>query len=163
MKTETEQLKENRDQQYAQQRMNEVFEYLEELSGKCLERLKWKMRATLWEMGVIVFHFALILALAILEIQGYVTHEFTNTLVDLSFMVFLVVAVRDWHHHSRYVEADGEFRGCLKTLQKLGMLETKHRGGNEKKKVKKESLAKRLKETWERLGIKKKKGQEAYA
>lgn len=156
--SEMQKLKEEADKQYALQRMEEVGKYLDELSAECLERLKWSLRCDVLEMVAFISYWVILITGILMDAPEWVADLST----DLMFIVLIVAVGRSWGASARWREKEGEWKGAVTVLRKLGMLKD-YDGGNSRKRVKKFDLKKLVAETWEKIGLKQKKGSEAYA
>lgn len=158
METEMQQLKRNTEIQKAKETRDEIVEYIRALDAEIIDRLRWHERARNLELTVLLTHFGVIFALAFSDVS-YAQYSW---IPDLSFIVFIVVALRSSVIHTQAIGAMREQAGVIKTLQIIGMIPKDEDPRTKRKvKVKRWSPFARYKEFWER--ITEKKTQETYA
>lgn len=156
--TESERLEMNTAMEYAKQRTEEFQKFFTGLIENANDKMYWKWRADVLELTVLAVHMGVILILAITTDYG----DWAQEIIDWSFLLFVVVAIRSWWHHSRWCRAEGELEGAIRTLEMLDMAKFERDDSDDEKrksKAKAKSPFKRFKEFWERIG----KSKEAYA
>lgn len=148
--TETEQLKKNRDQQFVNERMQELGKYIDALFVT-LNKEYALMRSSHNMEGVILLTYFISVFSDAFN-GGDISHW--------AFLLWVVVIMRNGLFiQSKMVRADAEIDGCFRTLKILGMMsdDDNHRRHKKAKKMMRETWAQR----WER--IKSKLQKEAYA
>lgn len=155
--SEMEDLKKNAEMALHKQRADEVHKYLVYLIDETLRLGLWHSRCS---------------ALTLLAFLGYwiaftialfadLPDEVRRGALDLHFIVIVVAWAREAFHHRRWRETEGEWKGAVTVLRKMGVPLPEDDGDKKRKSMKRESPFKRFKEFFERMKSKDK--MNAYA
>lgn len=152
MKTEMEQLQENAKMQYAKERVEELYVRLHEALDGQIEALRWKRRTGLLQLFNITTYFVALFLHQYLEVPYEV---FANISMVIYLVLLFLLTVREMTFEKQARYHEGVFDGIFTTLETL-YPNMKDDAGNDRqvKKVKRESLYKRFKEFFERVGQK---------
>lgn len=146
-----EELKKNADMALYKQRTEEVHKYLVHLIDETLRLGLWHSRCS----ALTALTFLCYWIVLIISLFADLPDEFRRTMLDFSFLVIIVAWLRENHHHSKWREAEGEWKGAVTVLRKMGVpLPEEDDGSKKRKSVKRESPFKRFKEFFERMKAK---------
>lgn len=154
--TEMEELKKNAEMALYKQRTEEVSKYLLHLIDETLRLGLWHSRCSV----LTGFSFLCYWLVLIIALFADLPDEFRRTMLDFSFLVIIVAWIREQHHYRKWREAEGEWKGAVTILRKMGIPLPEEDGTKRRKSVRRESPFKRFKEFFER--IKSKDPMEAY-
>lgn len=144
--SEMKKLKDQAERQEAVDRMSKVLDYVSGLADLEEEASYWDDRGLKLELYTMLGHLLVVFVSAFAGFDDAIR----DMVVDISFIVFLVAAVRSWILHAKWRYAMGKFMGAMEVVYMIQGID-RPGGGNEKKKVEVKKRKPFFKEFLERI------------